>query len=62
MDLSAGKKKLTLEERVRRLAEGRCLYCGGIGHMAKSYLLAKVLLRVARADTTGGAKVDEAPA
>ena len=35
MDLSAGRKKLTPEERARRLAEGRCLYCGGIGHVAR---------------------------
>jgi hypothetical protein len=35
MDLSAGRKKLTPEERACRLAEGRCLYCGGIGHVAR---------------------------
>ena len=61
MDLSASKKKLTPEERVKRLIEGRCLYCGGIGHMAKSCLLAKAPLRVAGADTTGGAEVSEGP-
>ena len=35
MDLSAGRKKLTPEERARRLGEGRRLYYGGVGHMAR---------------------------
>ena len=35
IDLSVGSKKLTAEERARRLAEGHCLYCGGIRHMAR---------------------------
>ena len=34
MDLSVGRKKLTPEERAHRLAEGHCLYCGGVGHVA----------------------------
>ena len=34
MDLSAGRKKLTLEERAHHLAKGYCLYCRGIGHVA----------------------------
>lgn len=34
MDLSSGRRKLTVEEKAQRLAEGRCLYCGGFGHMA----------------------------
>lgn len=34
MDLSASKKKLSEQERAARLREGRCLYCGGLGHMA----------------------------
>ena len=38
MDLSARRKKLTLEERAHCLAEGRCLYYGGIGHMAQDSL------------------------
>ena len=37
MDLSAGRKKLMPKERARRLAEGRCLYCSGIGHVARDY-------------------------
>jgi hypothetical protein len=35
MDLSAAKKKLDPEERARRIAEGRCLRCGGLGHLAR---------------------------
>jgi len=34
MDLSASRKKLSEQERAARLREGRCLYCGGLGHMA----------------------------
>ena len=34
MGLSAGRKKLTPEERACRLAKRCCLYCGGVGHMA----------------------------
>ena len=36
MDLSAGKRQLTNEERARRLAEGLCMYCGGQGHLART--------------------------
>ena len=36
MDLSAGRRTLTTEERQKRVLEGRCLYCGGLGHIAKS--------------------------
>jgi hypothetical protein len=35
MDLSASRRTLTPEERITRMREGRCLYCGGLGHMAK---------------------------
>ena len=35
MDLSAGRRTLTQEQRNKRMAEGRCLYCGGSGHMAR---------------------------
>ena len=35
MDLSAGRKKPTPEERARRLAEGRYLYYGGVSHVAR---------------------------
>jgi len=34
MDLSSNRKKLTPEERNRRITEGLCLYCGGAGHIA----------------------------
>ena len=33
MDLSASSRKLSLEERACRMAERRCLYCGGLSHM-----------------------------
>jgi hypothetical protein len=33
-DLSAGRRKITDEERQKRFAEGRCLYCGGFNHRA----------------------------
>src|SRR5258706_925242 len=59
MDLSAGRKKLTPEERAKRLAEGRCLYYGGVGHIAKSCPLAKAPLRVVGADTS--VEINEAP-
>jgi len=35
MDLSAFKRQLSPEERLARLREGRCLYCGGLGHLAR---------------------------
>jgi hypothetical protein len=35
MDLSAHRRRITPEERARRMAEGRCLYCGGLEHMAR---------------------------
>ena len=34
MDLSSGRRMLPPAERSRRLSEGLCLYCGGMGHMA----------------------------
>jgi len=37
MDLSTmgGRGKISEEERATRLREGRCLFCGGVGHMAR---------------------------
>jgi len=32
MDLSAGKRRMSAEERVKRFVDGRCLYCGGFNH------------------------------
>jgi len=34
MDLSAGKRRISAEERAKRFADGRCLYCGGFNHRA----------------------------
>jgi len=34
MDLSAGKRRISAEERVKRFADGRCVYCGGFNHRA----------------------------
>ena len=34
MNLDASKKKLSPEEKARRLAEGLCVYCGGENHFA----------------------------
>jgi hypothetical protein len=34
MDLSAGRRRISAEERVKRFADGRCLYCGGFNHRA----------------------------
>jgi len=34
MDISAGKRRISAEERAKRFADGRCLYCGGFNHRA----------------------------
>ena len=34
MDLSSNRGRLTPEKRQRRMAEERCRYCRGLGHMA----------------------------
>lgn len=34
MDLSSGAGKLTPAERIHRIQQGLCLYCGGSGHLA----------------------------
>jgi hypothetical protein len=34
MDLSAGKGRIQAEERVKRFADGRCLYCREFNHRA----------------------------
>jgi hypothetical protein len=35
MDLSAARRRLSPEERQKRIDENRCLYCGGFNHMAR---------------------------
>jgi len=34
MDLSAGRKMISVEESAKRFTDGRCLYCGGFNHRA----------------------------
>jgi len=34
MDLSAGRRRLSAEERAKRFADGRCLYFSGLNHRA----------------------------
>jgi hypothetical protein len=34
MDLSAGRRSISDEERAKRFADGRCVYCGGFNHRA----------------------------
>ena len=35
MDLSANRRRLSPEERMKRMAEDRCFRCGGMGHLAR---------------------------
>jgi len=32
MDLRAGRRTSSAEERAQRFVDGRCLYCGGFNH------------------------------
>jgi len=34
MDLSAGRRRISAEERPKRFTDGRCLYCGGFNNRA----------------------------
>jgi hypothetical protein len=34
MDLRAVRRRISNEERAKRFADGRCLYCGGFNHRA----------------------------
>jgi len=34
MDLSAGRRRISMEERAKRFMDGRCLCCGGFNHRA----------------------------
>jgi len=55
MDLSAGRKKISDEERAKRFADGRCLYCGGFNHRAVDCAVRKK----ARTFKVAGAEVKE---
>ncbi|KAH0606076.1 uncharacterized protein H6S33_003737 [Morchella sextelata] len=41
MDLSGGHRRPSPTERNARLVEGRCFYCGGVGHMVRDCPQAK---------------------
>ena len=56
MDLSAGRRKISDEERAKRFADGRCLYCGGFNHRAVDCAVRKK----ARTFKAAGAEVKEA--
>jgi len=34
MDLSAGRRRISAEQRAKRFTDGWCLYCGGFNHRA----------------------------
>jgi len=34
MNLTAGRQRISAEEKAKRFADGRCLYCGGLNHKA----------------------------
>jgi len=34
MDLCAGRRRISAEERAKRFTDGRCLYCSGFNHRA----------------------------
>jgi hypothetical protein len=55
MDLSAGRRRITDEERAKRFADGRCLYCGGFNHRAVDCAVRKK----ARSFKVAGAEVKE---
>jgi hypothetical protein len=56
MDLSAGRRKTSDEERAKRFADGRCLYCGGFNHRAVDCAVRKK----ARSFKAAGVEVKEA--
>jgi len=55
MDLSAGRRGISDEDRAKRLADGRCLYCGGFNHRAVDCAVRKK----ARPFKVAGAEVKE---
>jgi len=52
MHLSAGRRRISDEERATRFADGRCLYCGGFNHRAVDCAIRKKAqsLKAARAE------------
>jgi len=56
MDLSAGRRRISDEERAKRFADGRCLYCCGFNHSAVDCAVRKK----ARPFKAAGAEVKEA--
>jgi hypothetical protein len=56
MDLSAGRRRISDEERAKRFADGRCLYCGGFNHRAVDCAVRKK----ARPFKAAGAEIKEA--
>jgi len=55
MDLSAGTRRISAEERAKRFADGRCLYCGGFNHRAAECVARKK----AQIFKASGAEVEE---
>jgi hypothetical protein len=55
IDISAYRGKISDEERVKRFADGRCLYCGGFNHRA----LDCAVTEKARSFWAAGAEVKE---
>ena len=41
MDLSAGSRRISAEERAKRFADGRCLHCGGFNHSVAECVVRK---------------------
>jgi len=56
MDLSAGRRRISDEQRAKRFADRRCLYCGGFNHRAVDCAARKK----ARPFKAAGAEVKEA--
>jgi hypothetical protein len=55
MDLSARRRRISDEERAKRFADGRCLYCGGFNYRAVDCAVRKK----ARSFKAAGAEVKE---
>jgi len=55
IDLGAGKRRISSEERANRFTDRRCLYCGGFNHTAAEWTARKSAQMV----HTAGAEVNE---